>query len=45
MKKLMALIALSTLAACGVDGAPETPAEPGITVGGTVKVGITGGSG
>ncbi|QDC11022.1 argininosuccinate lyase [Oceanicola sp. D3] len=45
MKPLAAFALLLTLAACGVDGDPEPPAEPGISVSGKVKVGITGGSG
>lgn len=45
MKKLIALLALAALSACGVDGEPEPPVEPGVSVHGTVKVGIRGGSG
>ncbi len=43
MKRLM-LAALLALAACGADGPPERPGTgPGITVSGTVEVGVTGG--
>ncbi|MGR3796055.1 argininosuccinate lyase [Vannielia sp. SX4] len=44
MKPYAALALLLTLAACGVDGEPEPPVEPGMHVSGTVKVGIRGGS-
>ena len=36
---LLALLALAALAACGADGAPKPPA-PGITMGGSVAMGI-----
>ncbi len=42
-----ALTALSLLTACGVDGDPTHPEprpEPGITISGTVEVGVAGGS-
>lgn len=43
MRHLLFAVLLA-LAACGADGRPERPgAEPGITVSGTVEVGITGG--
>ncbi|AHM03867.1 hypothetical protein roselon_01484 [Roseibacterium elongatum DSM 19469] len=34
------------LAACGADGEPETPdrATPGVSVSGTVEIGLRGGS-
>lgn len=47
MKLLMTLAALTALAACGVDGAPERPKEKstsGITITGKAEVGIVGGS-
>ncbi|TNF22172.1 MAG: argininosuccinate lyase [Rhodobacteraceae bacterium] len=47
MRLLTMLAALTALAACGVDGAPERPKEKstsGITITGTAEVGITGGS-
>lgn len=34
------LIACLALAACGADGAPEKPANPGITVSGEAQVGV-----
>lgn len=44
MKRLiLALTVLGGVAACGVDGRPSHP-EPGVTISGTVEVGITGGS-
>lgn len=44
MKKLIALALLASLAACGVDGEPEPPVQPGLQVSGTVQVGVVGGS-
>lgn len=47
MKCLTMLAALTALAACGVDGAPERPEEKstsGITITGKAEVGIAGGS-
>ncbi|WP_155886769.1 argininosuccinate lyase [Actibacterium atlanticum] len=42
MRKL-AVLALLALAACGADGAPERPGvEPGITISGTLEVGVSG---
>ncbi|GAA5074204.1 argininosuccinate lyase [Roseibacterium beibuensis] len=44
--RLTLMIAAMTalLAGCGADGEPETPdrAEPGITISGTVEVGVSG---
>jgi hypothetical protein len=40
MKFLAALVMLALLAACGVDGAPQPPATPGMSVSGTLRVGI-----
>lgn len=34
------LIACLALAACGADGAPEKPANPGITISGEAQVGV-----
>lgn len=49
MKRIAgALAAALTLAACGADGAPERPgdpAAPGLSVSGTVEIGISGGRG
>lgn len=42
MKRLALLLALFSLAACGADGAPTPPAEPGLSVSGQVKVGVGG---
>ncbi len=45
MTRFVPLILL--LAACGADGMPERPTRevtPGLTVSGTVSVGITGGN-
>ena len=40
--KYLSIIALLGLAACGADGAPESPAaKPGIAVSGDVAVGVT----
>lgn len=39
MRTLLAFGLFLTLAACGVDGAPERP-EPGVKVGGDAYVGI-----
>ncbi len=35
-----ALILLTFLCGCGVDGAPEAPMAPGMTVTGTIEAGI-----
>lgn len=40
-------LALTLLAACGADGAPERPEPrpaPGVSVSGQIEAGITGGS-
>jgi len=42
MKVLMALVAVVLVAACGVDGEPETPsAKSGVTISGEARVGVT----
>lgn len=42
--RCLVLLGLLALAACGADGEPETPGiKPGLTVSGSVEVGITGG--
>ncbi|WP_284164535.1 hypothetical protein [Frigidibacter sp. SD6-1] len=39
------LLILGLLAACGADGRPTPPAQkPGVTITGTAKAGIVGGS-
>ncbi|WP_185968380.1 lipoprotein [Paracoccus sp. M683] len=45
MTRLLALIALTALAACGVDGPPERPAghveqQLGVTVTGDAQIGV-----
>ncbi|WP_347312198.1 argininosuccinate lyase [Defluviimonas sp. SAOS-178_SWC] len=42
MRILVSLLCLGVLASCGADGAPNPPSEPGLTVSGTVKVGVAG---
>ncbi|SFC92307.1 argininosuccinate lyase [Tropicimonas isoalkanivorans] len=48
---LFLLLGLCALSACGVDGAPVPPSDrpdhvqPGITLSGSAKVGVVGGSG
>ncbi|MBK5934820.1 lipoprotein [Rhodovulum imhoffii] len=43
--RLIALALVAVLAACGVDGPPQRPAaEPGLTVSGTVEMGVSGGN-
>ncbi|SPH23364.1 hypothetical protein DEA8626_02428 [Defluviimonas aquaemixtae] len=45
MRPLLLLICLATLAACGADGEPTPPdAGSGLSVSGTVRVGVSGGS-
>jgi len=45
MKTLaMALMAALALAACGVDGDPEPPAAPGVSIEGEAIVGVTTGA-
>jgi hypothetical protein len=44
LRLIAAILALGLLAACGADGEPERP-EPrpaGVTIGGTVSVGVSG---
>jgi uncharacterized lipoprotein len=43
---VIAALAAGLLAGCGADGEPETPtrATPGITMSGTVEIGISGGN-
>lgn len=36
----LVLLACLALAACGADGAPEKPANPGITISGEAQVGV-----
>ncbi len=38
---ILALFSLAILAACGADGAPETPA-PGVSITGEAQMGIVG---
>lgn len=42
MRLLISLLCLGLLASCGADGAPTPPAEPGLTVTGTAKIGVSG---
>lgn len=42
MLRLLAILSLATLAACGADGAPETPTKSGIAVTGEVELGVSG---
>ncbi|WP_306045892.1 argininosuccinate lyase [Nioella sp. MMSF_3534] len=42
-----ALIVIALLTACGVDGSPTHPEprpEPGISISGTVEIGVAGGN-
>ena len=41
MKKFLVLLIFAALAACGADGEPE-PVEPGISVSGQAKIGVSG---
>jgi hypothetical protein len=43
MRIVLALVLSAFLASCGADGPPTPPAEPGLTVSGQVKVGVSGG--
>ncbi|MEM9320097.1 MAG: argininosuccinate lyase [Pseudomonadota bacterium] len=43
MTRSLLCLALLTLAACGADGEPETPAPPpGVSITGTVEFGVSG---
>ena len=45
MKQMLVILSLAALAACGADGEPEPPVktgQTGLSVHGTVSVGITG---
>jgi hypothetical protein len=43
--RFLLVLGLVALAACGADGAPERPGQAGtgVTVSGSVEVGVTGG--
>ncbi|MGB8621335.1 MAG: argininosuccinate lyase [Paracoccaceae bacterium] len=46
MKPVVSLLIVLALAACGADGAPEKPGpapKSGVTVSGTVEMGVVGG--
>ena len=48
MKRLLALVCLAVLAACGADGEPQAPTlaptvaptQPGVTISGDAQIGI-----
>ncbi len=40
MKPLFAALTVALLTACGVDGAPQPPATPGVSISGSVNVGV-----
>jgi hypothetical protein len=42
MRLIFTLTLLGLLAACGADGAPESPAAPGITISGEARAGVVG---
>lgn len=42
MLKLAPLVLLALLAACGADGEPEPPVQPGVTITGDARVGMVG---
>ncbi len=44
MTRPLLILALLALAACGADGPPKKPGtdEPGISIGGQVKLGVSG---
>lgn len=41
--KLLSILALALLTACGADGQPTAPAAPGISLSGDARVGVTTG--
>ena len=42
MRFLAALSLPVLLAACGVDGAPKPPADPGVSISGEARIGVVG---
>ena len=40
MTRLVLLIASLALAACGADGEPQPPVEPGVTITGEAEIGV-----
>ena len=40
MRLVTTLLAALLLAACGVDGPPEAPERPGVSVGGDARMGV-----
>lgn len=42
MRIISSLVLLALLASCGADGAPTPPSQPGVSVSGHVKVGVSG---
>lgn len=40
MTRLLALISLALIAACGADGPPQAPAAKGVTISGDAQIGI-----
>lgn len=42
MLKLAPFALLALLAACGADGEPEPPVQPGVTITGDVQAGVVG---
>lgn len=42
MRCVASIFLVVLLASCGVDGAPTPPAEPGLTVTGTARIGVSG---
>jgi len=43
-RRLAVVAALLALASCGADGAPKPPAKPGVSLTGSVEVGVAGGA-
>ena len=42
IRMIIGLGLLAALAACGIDGPPQAPSKPGVTVSGDARIGMRG---